>query len=40
MYKKITDMLEDDISIHEIAAKLDLPIRQVRAIEADFYEFI
>jgi hypothetical protein len=40
MYKIIIDLLEDDIPLQDIAAQLDIPIRQVRAIEADFYEFI
>lgn len=33
-------MLESDIAVQDIAAKLDIPVRQVKAIEADFYEFI
>jgi uncharacterized protein (DUF433 family) len=40
MYKKIVEMLEQDIPLQDIADELDLPIKQVRAIEADFYEFI
>ena len=40
MYKKIVEMLEQDIPLQAIADELDLPIKQVRAIEADFYEFI
>jgi hypothetical protein len=40
MYKKIVAMLELDIPLQTIADHLDLPIRQIRAIEADFYEFI
>ena len=40
MYTMITLMLEDNLTPEQIAIKLDLPIRQVRAIEADFYEFI
>ena len=40
MYNVIVEMLEADIEVEEIARQLDLPVRQVRAIEADFYEFI
>ena len=40
MYNIIVTMLEDDIPLQDIATQLDIPIRQVRAIEADFYEFI
>jgi hypothetical protein len=40
MYQVIVDMLEADIPLGEIASQLDIPIRQVRAIEADFYEFV
>ena len=40
MYKTIIEMLEDNIPLETIAAQLDLPIRQIRAIEADYYEFI
>ena len=40
MYKVIVDMLEDGLTPEQIAAKLDLPVRQIREIEADFYEFV
>ena len=40
MYTKIGEMLEQDIPLQDIADYFDLPIKQVRAIEADFYEFI
>ena len=40
MYKIIVEMLESNMSLESIAKQLDLPIRQIRAIEADFYEFI
>lgn len=40
MYKMIIDMLEDDLEPIIIASKLDIPVRQVRAIEADFYGFL
>lgn len=40
MYKVIIEMLEANLEAEEIALQLDLPIRQVRALEADFYEFI
>lgn len=40
MYKIIIDLLEDNTPLQDIADQLDIPIRQVRAIEADFYEFI
>lgn len=40
MYKIIVKMLEDNLDPTVIASKLDIPVRQVRAIEADFYEFI
>jgi len=40
MYQVIIEMLEENIPLQEIAERLDIPVRQVRAIEADFYEFI
>lgn len=40
MYHKIVELLEADVSPEEIAKMLDLPIRQIRAIEADYFEFI
>lgn len=40
MYRKIVELLEADISPEEISTMLDLPIRQIRAIEADHFEFI
>lgn len=40
MYKMIIAMLEDDMTPEQIAAKLDLPVKQIRAIEADYFEFI
>lgn len=40
MYKMIIDMLEDNLEPIIIASRLDIPVRQVRAIEADFYGFI
>lgn len=40
MYKMIIDMLEDDLEPIIIASRLDIPVNQVRAIEADFYGFI
>jgi cytoskeletal protein RodZ len=40
MYKIIVAMLEDNVPLQDIATQLDISIRQVRAIEADFYEFI
>lgn len=40
MYKTIVAMLEDDMTPEQIATKLDLPVKQIRAIEADLYEFI
>lgn len=40
MYKMIIAMLEDNLSVQEIATKLDIPVKQVTAIEADYYEFI
>jgi hypothetical protein len=40
MYKMIVDMLEDDLSVQEIAGKLNIPVRQVTAIEADLYELV
>ena len=40
MYKIIIAMLEDDLEPLVIASRLDIPVRQVRAIEADFYGFI
>ena len=40
MYQMIIDMLEENIPLEEIAERLDIPVRQVREIEADFYEFI
>ena len=40
MYKIIIEMLEANLEVEEIALQLDLPVRQVRAIEADYFEFI
>lgn len=40
MYRKIVEMLESDISPEEISKILDIPVRQIRAIEADHFEFI
>ena len=40
MYKIIVEMLEADVSLESIAQQLDLPIRQIKAIEVDFYAFI
>lgn len=40
MYKIIVEMLEANMSLEIIAEQLNLPIRQIRAIEADFYAFI
>lgn len=40
MYKIIIAMLEDDMTPEQIAVKLDLPVKQVRSIEADYFEFI
>ena len=40
MYRKIVELLESDVSPEEISTRLDLPIRQIRAIEADHFEFI
>lgn len=40
MYEKIVEMLEQGFTEQAIADELDLPIKQVYAIEADFYEFI
>lgn len=40
MYRKIVELLEADVSPEEISTMLDLPIRQIRAIEADYFEFI
>lgn len=40
MYQMIIEMLEENIPLEEIAERLDIPVRQVREIEADFYEFI
>jgi hypothetical protein len=40
MYQVIIEMLEENIPLEEIAERLDIPVRQVREIEADFYEFI
>ena len=40
MYNIIIEMLEANFEAEEIALQLDLPVRQVRAIEADYFEFI
>ena len=40
MYRKIIELLEDNVSIAEISKLLDIPIRQLRAIEADYFDFI
>lgn len=40
MYKIIVAMLEDDLEPIIIASRLDIPVHQVRAIEADFYGFL
>lgn len=40
MYTVIVEMLEANIPLQAIADQLDLPIRQIRAIEADLYGFI
>lgn len=40
MYKLIVQMLEDGMTVHAIATELNISVRQVREIEADFYEFI
>lgn len=37
---KIVEMLEANVPLEDISTQLDLPIRQIRAIEADYYEFI
>ena len=40
MYKMIVQMLEDGMTVHQIATELDIAVRQVKEIEADFYEFV
>lgn len=40
MYTLITEMLEDGLTPEQISQELDLPIKQIRAIEADYFEFI
>jgi cytoskeletal protein RodZ len=40
MYQIIIEMLEENIPLEDIAERLDIPVRQVREIEADFYEFV
>lgn len=40
MYKMIVQMLEDGMTPEQIAEQLDLPVKQIRAIEADYFEFI
>lgn len=40
MYRKIVEMLEADMTPEQIATDLDLPIRQIRAIEADHFDFV
>jgi cytoskeletal protein RodZ len=40
MYQVIVDMLEANVAAEEIAQQLDIPVRQVRAIEEDFYQFV
>lgn len=38
-YKTIVAMLDDGLTPEQIAYKLVLPVEQIRAIEADLYEF-
>ncbi len=40
MYHKIVELLEADWTPEQISEELDIPIRQVRAIESDHFEFI
>lgn len=40
MYKMIVQMLEDGMTVHQIAAELDIAVRQVKEIEDDFYQFV
>ena len=37
-YKTIVAMLDDGMTAQQIATKLDLPVKQIMAIEADLYE--
>lgn len=39
-YKTIVALLDDGLSAEQVASKLNLPIKQILAIEADLYEFI
>lgn len=40
MYRKIVELIEQDIPLQDIANEFDLPIEQVCDILVDFYEFI